>query len=39
MGECQETFNMLKGLYISTPILTFANFTKPFKLHTNANKM
>ena len=28
---------MLKGLCTSNPILAFANFTKPFKLHTNVS--
>ena len=35
--ECQEAFDKLKVLCTSTPILAFANFNKPFKLHTNAS--
>ena len=34
--ECQEAFDTLKVLHTSAPILAFADFTKPFKLHTNA---
>ena len=37
MDECQEVFDMLKGMCKSTPILAFADFTKPFKLHTDAS--
>ena len=34
--DCEECFQKLKQLYSSTPILAYANYTKPFKLHTNA---
>ena len=37
MDECQEAFDMLKGLCTSVPILAFADCTKPFKLHTDAS--
>ena len=37
MEECQEAFDTLKGLCTSAPILAFADFTKPFMLHINAN--
>ena len=37
MDECQEAFDTLKVLCTSTPILAYADFTKPFKLHTNAS--
>ena len=37
MEECQESFNTLKALYISTPVLAFTDFTKPFKLHTDVS--
>ena len=37
MEECQEAFDALKSLGTSTQILAFADFTKPFKLHTNAS--
>ena len=37
MEECQEAFDTLKGLCTSAPILAFADFTKPFQLHTDAS--
>ena len=39
MEECQEAFDMLKVQCTSAPILAFADFTKPFKLHTDASTM
>ena len=35
--ECQHTFDNLKELCTTTPILAYADFVKPFKLHTNAS--
>ena len=35
--ECQEAFDKLKELCTSTPILAYADFGKPFKLHTDAS--
>ena len=35
--ECQYTFDNLKELCTTTPILGYADFAKPFKLHTNAS--
>ena len=35
--ECQESFDKLKELCTTTPILAYADFRKPFKLHTNAS--
>ena len=35
--ECQEALVMLKALCTSAPILAFADFTRPFKLHTDAS--
>ena len=35
--ECQEAFNSLKELYTTTPILAYADFEKPFKLHTDVS--
>ena len=34
--ECQEAFGKLRELCTTTPILAYANFGKPFKLHTGA---
>ena len=34
-SECQEAFDKLKELFITTPLLTYADFGKPFKLHTD----
>ena len=35
--ECQEAFDKCKELCTTTPILAYADFGKPFKLHTNAS--
>ena len=37
-AECQQAFEHLKPLCSQTPILTYANYTKPFKLHTDASE-
>ena len=34
-SRCQQAFDDLKTLCTTTPILMYANFTKPFKLHTD----
>ena len=34
-GECEEAFRKVKEISISTPFLTYDNFSKPFKLHTD----
>ena len=36
--ECQIAFEHLKHLCSQTPILAYANYTKPFKLHTDAGE-
>ena len=36
--ECQEAFHKLKQLCSQTPILAYANYKKPFKLHTDASE-
>ena len=35
-SKCQQAFDDLKTLCTTAPILLYANFTKPFKLHTDA---
>ena len=35
--ECQSTFDSLKEFCTTTPILAYADFAKPFKLHTDAS--
>ena len=35
--ECEEAFDKLKELCTTTPILAYANFGKPFKLHTDVS--
>ena len=35
-SRCQQAFDDLKKLCTTAPILAYANFTKPFKLHTDA---
>ena len=36
--ECQSAFEHLKQLCSQTPILAYANYQKPFKLHTDASE-
>ena len=36
-SECQESIDKLKELCTTTPILAYADFRKPFKLHTHAS--
>ena len=36
-AECQQAFEHLKQLCSQTPILAYANCSKPFKLHTDAS--
>ena len=35
-SRCQQAFDDLKALCTTVPILAYANFSKPFKLHTDA---
>ena len=37
-AECQQAFEHLKQLCSQTPILAYANYKKPFKLHTDASE-
>ena len=34
--DCEESFEKLKQLCSSTPTLAYADYSKPFKLHTDA---
>ena len=36
-SECQDAFDKLKDLCTSTPVLPYADFKKPFTLHTDAS--
>ena len=36
--ECQTAFEHLKDLFSQMPILAYANYQKPFKLHTDASE-
>ena len=36
--ECQEAFKKLKQLCRQIPILAYANYKKPFKLHTDVRE-
>ena len=36
--ECQKAFEKLKQLCSQTPILAYANYKKPFKLHTDVSE-
>ena len=35
---CQQAFEQLKLLCSQTPVLAYANYRKPFKLHTDASE-
>ena len=37
-SECQDAFEHLKYLCSQTPILAYADYTKPFQLHTDASE-
>ena len=37
-AECQQAFEDLKQLCSQTPILAYANYKKPLKLHTDASE-
>ena len=37
-AECQQAFEQLKQVCSQTPILAYANYKKPFKLHTDASE-
>ena len=35
----EECFKTLKNAFAMTPVLTYANYTKPFKVHTDASEI
>ena len=37
-AECQQAFEQLKQLCSQAPILAYANYKNPFKLHTDASE-
>ena len=37
--QCQETFDSLKKICSECPVLAYADYTKPFVLHTDASTM
>ena len=37
-AECQQPFEQLKQLCSQTPVFAYANYRRPFKLHTDASK-
>ena len=36
--ECQEAFDLLKETCTDTPILAYADYTRPFRLNTDASE-
>ena len=38
-SECQEAFETLKECCCTTPVLTYTDYKKPFKLHTDASDL
>lgn len=36
-GQCQDTFNHLKDLLVTAPLLVYPDFTKNFVLETDAS--
>ena len=36
--DCEIVFLLLKRLCTEAPILTYADYTKPFKVHTDASE-
>ena len=37
--ECQEAFETLKEYCCTTPVLAYADYKKPFRLHTDASDL
>ena len=38
-AECQEAFEALKEHCCTTPVLVYADYKKPFRLHTDASDL
>ena len=38
-NACEESFLKLKELCTSTPVLAYVDYSKPFKLHTDASSL
>jgi hypothetical protein len=37
--ECQDSFEKMKAIMAKKTLVTFPNFTKEFKIHTDASKL
>jgi hypothetical protein len=37
--ECQDSFEKMKAIMAKETLVTFPNFTKEFKIHTDASKL
>jgi hypothetical protein len=37
-GKQQKMFDLLKGKFLSTSVLWFQNFAKPFEVHIDATR-
>ena len=37
--ECQEAFSKLKSLCSDTPVLTYTDYLRPFKFHTDMSEV
>ena len=37
-AECHQAFEWLKNLCSQTPVLAYANYRRPFELHTDASE-
>ena len=37
--DCEQAFQKLKQLCCKTPVLAYAEYSKPFKIHTDASEL
>ena len=37
--QCKQAFKALKDIYSCTPVLAYADHTKPFQVHTDASEL